>query len=93
MEFSAEPTHPQMKHALVLHLPCVHRLPYETFPILHGVTSYQGEEEASKYVDRLGGLGRQGGGGDMGEIFVYSQLKHLLPLSIVLTCSEVRHAV
>ena len=61
------PSHPQMKHVFVLHLPFhvhpyVHTLPNGTYPILHCVTSYQDEEEASKYVDRLGGLGRQGGG-------------------------------
>ena len=46
------------------------------------------DEEASKYVDRLGRVGE--GEGDMGEIFVCLQLKHLPPSSpsIVLTCSR-----
>ena len=55
-----------------------------------------GEQLKNKPANMLTGLGGLGGkGGDMGEIFVYSQLKHVPPQppSIVLTCSEVRHAV
>ena len=61
------------------------------------VTLWQALQSENKRANMLTGLGDwRGVGGvasDTGEIFVFAQPKHLAPYSMLLTCSEVRHAV
>ena len=58
---------------------------------------WQALQSENKRANMLTGLGDwRGVGGvasDTGEIFVFAQLKHLAPYSMLLTSSEVRHAV